>query len=227
MAPRLLTLCEMTTLRPLLSLTFGLLLCTVTFGFAPLAIAASDAPGAVSYGELMIEDLPKELAGRNQLAFSTTYDVANPYLDVLGAGLTYGREIGDLFSVGVEGLVFSAQDSRYNRSIERDLKPYGIAAAQDRPTGAVLAFGRGKLLQGRVNVLGLHAVPLRLQARVGAGPSFFVDRSAFTAAWGLDLEMFFLPEWGAAIRFMQDVERPLAQDSIHRERVGASLVRAF
>jgi hypothetical protein len=208
-------------------MTFVLLLCTVTAAFTPLASAASGSATAVSYGDLMIEDLPKELAGRNQLALSTTYDVSNPYLDVLGAGLTYGREVGTLFSVGVEGLIFRAQDSRYNRSIERDLQPYGVAASNDRPTGEILAFGRAKLLQGRVNALGLQAVPLRLQARVGAGPSFFVDRAAFTAAWGLDLEMFFSSEWGASIRFMQDVERPLAQDSVHRERVGAALIRAF
>jgi hypothetical protein len=183
----------------------------------------------VTYGELMVRDQLEDTAGPHSLSVSAGYDVTNPYLNTYSGALTYSYDLNSAFALDLEGVGFSADESRYNRRLESELSVFGISADEDRPSYAAFAAGQLKLLQGRVNLLGLKALPFRFSLRAGSGYIWNSDNvRASAGTWGISSKIFFSPHWGAALRFDQDIEEIWAPaENIYRNRLAGALTYVF
>lgn len=192
--------------------------------FAPIAQAQP-----ATYGELMVQDQHEDLAGRNRVSLAGGYDVTNPYLNTYNADLTYTRDLNSTFAISLDALAFSAEKSRYNERLENDLQAFGVEADDDRPSYAAFVSLELKLLQGRVNLLGLKALPFQFAMRAGSGFIWNRDNVRESAAtWGLGPQIFFTSRWGAGLRFDQDLEGFWSSgENVYRNRLAASVSYVF
>lgn len=177
----------------------------------------------------MILDQQSELAGKNQMALTGAFDVTNPYLNTYNTSLTYTHTMRGLFFAGIEGNAYSSEKSKYNKKLESDLNVFGITADDDRPSHSLLAIVGIKLLQGRVNLLGMRALPFRFNARLGAGYLWLDEgRRSTVSAWGLEPQIFLSRRIGLSLRFDQDVENVWSsKENIYRNRLGLSTAYVF
>lgn len=194
-----------------------------------LAVSFADASGPVTYGELMVRDQLEDVASKHSLSLSGGYDVTNPYLNTFNGAVTYAYDLNGAFALSIEGVGYSADESRYNSRLEKELTVFGISADEDRPSAAMFASAELKLLQGRVNLLGLKALPFRFSLRTGPGYIWHDNGDRVSAvSWGLAPKVFFTANWGAGIRFDQDVEGFWSNsENVYRNRLSASAVYVF
>ena len=93
-----------------------------------LVVSFAEASEPVTYGELMVRDQLEDVASKHSLALSGGYDVTNPYLNTFNGALTYSYDLNGAFALSLEGVGYSADESRYNSRLEKELNVFGIAA---------------------------------------------------------------------------------------------------
>jgi len=211
-------------MRPIVSLSLIFILGVPSVG----ALSEESSEGGV-YGDLMILDQQKEISGENHFQVLAGYDVTNPYLNTYSFSISYLREWSSVLDLGLEGTLYSSQPSRYNETLREELSVFGITADQDRPSSSAFGLVRLRLLDGRVNLLGLSALPFRFYSRIGSGVMWQKDHSRNSAlTWGLEPALFPTAHWGISIRFDQDIDGVWSGGkSIYRNRLSLALSRLF
>ncbi len=196
--------------------------------FSNPSVAQNSEGQGTDYGNLFIDD-SSSLVKNNQLALAVGYGVNNPYLEMKSTTLTFAHRFHALVECGIQGDFYEVSKTKHAKTLDEDVRAFGIRAAQNQPLFSGYAVARLKLLHGRMNLLGSGALPFAFKLRFGQGAMWFQDRQPLSSSiWGIDNEFTISPNWGFAIAFDQSIENLwAANENIYRNRGLVSAVFIF